>query len=372
VLSAASSKQKLRGDTPLIHPKMPTEVTESRRGKKREPDEETPVTTRDRAAKKVPGQRRADVEVIPISATKAPRRKSNDDATATSVTSQTSVTPGSVNASEESVAANSAQKPYKGLRHFSFMVSKAVESKVTTTYNEVADELVQHVMAERQKGQLVEGVGLASGTASGRKKPIKVDEKNIRRRVYDALNVLMAMDIIVKQKKEITWIGLPTTARQDLDMLEREKEFRQSEVLRKREALQELMTQQVCLHNLVMHNYQLEQAAAADSREPTRRAKSSRSDEPVAEATPRRRGSPRKAPPAQADADDEPEGDDSINDQAPPAADHKIPLPFIVVNTHSSAVIQCNMSRDMTDVVFDFSMPFEISDDNTILKRLGM
>jgi hypothetical protein len=29
------------------------------------------------------------------------------------------------------------------------------------------------------------------------------DEKNIRRRVYDALNVLMAMNIITKEKKEI-------------------------------------------------------------------------------------------------------------------------------------------------------------------------
>jgi len=35
------------------------------------------------------------------------------------------------------------------------------------------------------------------------------DEKNIRRRVYDALNVLMAMDIISKEKKEIKWKGLP-------------------------------------------------------------------------------------------------------------------------------------------------------------------
>jgi putative methionine-R-sulfoxide reductase with GAF domain len=34
------------------------------------------------------------------------------------------------------------------------------------------------------------------------------DEKNIRRRVYDALNVLMAMDIISKDKKEIQWKGL--------------------------------------------------------------------------------------------------------------------------------------------------------------------
>jgi hypothetical protein len=34
-----------------------------------------------------------------------------------------------------------------------------------------------------------------------------VDEKNIRRRVYDALNVLMAMDIIIKEKKDIRWKG---------------------------------------------------------------------------------------------------------------------------------------------------------------------
>ncbi|KAI8381172.1 uncharacterized protein BYT42DRAFT_494046 [Radiomyces spectabilis] len=35
------------------------------------------------------------------------------------------------------------------------------------------------------------------------------DQKNIRRRVYDALNVLMAMGIIAKDKKEIKWLGVP-------------------------------------------------------------------------------------------------------------------------------------------------------------------
>jgi len=35
------------------------------------------------------------------------------------------------------------------------------------------------------------------------------DEKNIRRRVYDALNVLMAIGVITKEKKTITWVGLP-------------------------------------------------------------------------------------------------------------------------------------------------------------------
>jgi hypothetical protein len=45
------------------------------------------------------------------------------------------------------------------------------------------------------------------------------DEKNIRRRVYDALNVLMAMDIIIKDKKEIHWRGLPSTTVGDMGML---------------------------------------------------------------------------------------------------------------------------------------------------------
>lgn len=50
-------------------------------------------------------------------------------------------------------------------------------------------------------------------TAAGLRKKLEksgtlVDEKNIRRRVYDSLNVLMAMGIIEKEKKLITWQGL--------------------------------------------------------------------------------------------------------------------------------------------------------------------
>ena len=182
------------------------------------------------------------------------------------------------------------------------MVCKKVEEKGVTTYNEVADELVQHVVAERRKED----------------PSSKFDEKNIRRRVYDALNVLMAMDIITKEKKAISWKGLPTSAHADLDMLQREKEFLRQEVETKREALRELLVQQVCFRNLVAHN--IERPVSGEEK----------------------------------------------------SKDHKIPLPFIVVNTNSSAVIQCNMSRDLTDVMFDFSQPFEINDDNTILKRLDM
>jgi hypothetical protein len=46
------------------------------------------------------------------------------------------------------------------------------------------------------------------------------EQKNIRRRVYDALNVLMAMNIISKEKKEIRWIGLPSNSAQECQDLE--------------------------------------------------------------------------------------------------------------------------------------------------------
>jgi hypothetical protein len=50
----------------------------------------------------------------------------------------------------------------------------------------------------------------------------------------------------------------------------------------------------------------------------------------------------------------------------------KIPLPFIIINTDSKAVVQCEMCPARSNVSFDFSQPFEINDDNEILKRLGM
>lgn len=37
---------------------------------------------------------------------------------------------------------------------------------------------------------------------------MKIDFKNVQRRVYDALNVLSALKIIRKDKNRITWIGI--------------------------------------------------------------------------------------------------------------------------------------------------------------------
>ena len=80
-------------------------------------------------------------------------------------------------------------------------VCEKVEQKGKTTYNEVADELVAEFAVDTSEG--------ASALDQ------QYDEKNIRRRVYDALNVLMAMDIITKEKKNIMWRGLPTNTEQE-------------------------------------------------------------------------------------------------------------------------------------------------------------
>ncbi|GBP76718.1 Transcription factor Dp-1 [Eumeta japonica] len=122
-----------------------------------------------------------------------------------------------------------ADKVGKGLRHFSMKVCEKVRNKGFTSYNEVADELVEEFAA---------GI---HGTADSQ----QYDQKNIRRRVYDALNVLMAMNIISKEKKEIRWLGLPTNSIQECNTLEKEKQSRLEKIQKKSQQLNELLLQKV-------------------------------------------------------------------------------------------------------------------------------
>ena len=69
------------------------------------------------------------------------------------------------------------------------------------------------------------------------------DQKNIRRRVYDALNVLMAMDIISKEKKEIQWLGLPTNTAQECTKLTHERNKRAERIKLKTQQLHDLILQ---------------------------------------------------------------------------------------------------------------------------------
>lgn len=203
----------------------------------------------------------------------------------------------------ESKRNKKGDKNGKGLRHFSMKVCEKVQRKGTTSYNEVADELVSEFTNSSSH--------LASDSA--------YDQKNIRRRVYDALNVLMAMNIISKEKKEIKWIGLPTNSAQECQNLEIEKQQRIERIKQKRSQLQELLLQQIAFKNLVQRNQQNEQ-----------------------------------------------------QDQGPPALNSTIRLPFLIINTSKRTVIDCSISPDKFEYLFNFDNTFEIHDDVELLKRMGM
>ncbi|KAM3408241.1 hypothetical protein ACQJBY_001428 [Aegilops geniculata] len=142
------------------------------------------------------------------------------------------------------------------------------------------------------------------------------DEKNIRRRVYDALNVLMAMDIISKDKKEIQWKGLPRTSLSDIDKLKTEVIGLKGRIDKKSAYLQELQDQYVGLQNLVERNEQLYGSGDAPS--------------------------------------------------------GGVALPFILVQTRPHATVEVEISEDMQLVHFDFnSTPFELHDDSFVLKAMG-
>ncbi|OCT95356.1 transcription factor Dp-1 L homeolog isoform X1 [Xenopus laevis] len=197
------------------------------------------------------------------------------------------------------------EKNGKGLRHFSMKVCEKVQKKGTTSYNEVADELVAEFSSADNHISPNESQAY--------------DQKNIRRRVYDALNVLMAMNIISKEKKEIKWIGLPTNSAQECQNLEVERQRRLERIKQKQSQLQELILQQIAFKNLVQRNRLTEQKA-----------------------------------------------------NRPPPQNSVIHLPFIIVNTSKKTVIDCSISNDKFEYLFNFDNTFEIHDDIEVLKRMGM
>ncbi|XP_053210684.1 transcription factor Dp-1-like [Panonychus citri] len=199
-------------------------------------------------------------------------------------------------------------KSGKGLRHFSMKVCQKVKDKGTTTYNEVADELV----AEFSADPIASRAAFSGRYSDNDAEPF--DQKNIRRRIYDALNVLMAMNIISKEKKEIKWIGLPTNASQEVVELEKEKQERLEKISAKKEQLRDLLIQHIALRKLIERN----------------------KTDPVV------------------------------------SSNAKIHLPFIIVNTDKRTIIDCSISNDKTEYLFNFDNAFEIHDDVEVLKRMGM
>ncbi|KAK5965432.1 Transcription factor [Trichostrongylus colubriformis] len=192
-----------------------------------------------------------------------------------------------------------------GLRHFSTKVCEKVKEKGRTNYNQVADELVAEYFAANN---------MNSEEFLERQ---KFDQKNIRRRVYDALNVLLAMNIICKRKKDIDWVGLPATKAGEIKRLEEEKAKLTERIRRKKENIQELIVQLVAYKSLVWKNREMERVSAR------------------------------------------------------PPENTILYLPFVIINTSKNTTVDCAVSGDRSEFLFNFDQSFEVHDDFEALKRLG-
>lgn len=155
---------------------------------------------------------------------------------------------------------------------------------------------------------MVQEIGAESSTGE------RFDHKNIRRRVYDALNVLMAIDVIAKDKKEIRWLGLPNDLASDLRILEAEKAAAEKRLQEKKRSLNELLRRLVSLKSLINRNRRMEAKGSVE----------------------------------------------------------KLALPFILINAPKDCRVHCEMLEDRTQYFFQFDSPFFINEDVEVLRLMGM
>lgn len=177
----------------------------------------------------------------------------------------------------------------KGLRQFATRVCEKLREKGVTTYAEVADELVREYAAIHPHA-----------TARGD------DQKTIRRRVYDALNVLIAMRIIRKKKKEIRFIGMPETDDEEMQQLAAEKDRHLDAIRERTRQIHELIQQHVALKTLIRRNRDTEAEQLASSNGNTQTSASTSS----------------------------------------PQMEQRVPIPFTLLATDRSTIVDCSISAD--------------------------
>jgi hypothetical protein len=128
---------------------------------------------------------------------------------------------------------NDANRSTRGLRHLTSLVKDVVSMNRSTSYKEVAVKLIKKLIIAKGHDRIRE-------------------EKNVRRRVYDAINVLIAAGVLEKHGKCVT-------LREDRDSMEFEETREQYEdklasVRQKQAELQELLRKYVSIKHLLQRN----------------------------------------------------------------------------------------------------------------------
>ncbi|CAD8073344.1 unnamed protein product [Paramecium sonneborni] len=132
------------------------------------------------------------------------------------------------------------QRSQKGLRNLSVKVRDIVLELKSTSYKDVAQRLIQDLGSD---GQIVELDN-------------PKDEQNIKRRVYDALNVMIASKVLRKEGKRVLSdiYCKHRMRRNETDMFKEQLVSQKIVIKDKQKRLQELFIKVVALKNLVQRN----------------------------------------------------------------------------------------------------------------------
>eukprot|EP01050_Picozoa_sp_SAG11_P020005 SAG11_NODE_3286_length_2552_cov_2.992662_1_plen_315_part_00 len=160
------------------------------------------------------------------------------------------------------VSPKKGEEPTKGLRQISISLIKLIKERQRITQNEVADEMSQELESTGTAGQNTEG-GAPPPTRSPSYTESPSSEKNIRRRVYDALNVLRSAGVIAyeQDKKTITWRGLPEQF--ELKTLEAERQTIAKRLAEKKALAEDLAEKQRGFAKLLARNRAIDSEGGA-------------------------------------------------------------------------------------------------------------
>jgi hypothetical protein len=229
--------------------------------------------------------------------------------------------------------------------------------------------------------------------------------------VYDALNVLEAMDIIVKEKKLVRWCGFPET-NSGLHFLRQRKIDQAHQIEAKQQKLKALIGQLVSYKQLIQRNRDREQAAHALSLslgQPTAsmdalhltsggtsichataaldvgdvaagagHARQGDADHTTGcgphspGATLAATASASSAQAARSGSHDESAAVPSSSASASEGASCKLQMPFLLVATQTPTYVDCAMADDQKRALLTFQHQFSIHDDSEVLRCLGL
>lgn len=193
---------------------------------------------------------------------------------------------------------------------------------------------------------------------------IACEQKNIRRRVYDALNVLMAINVIQKERKQIRWVGLPRSLNEAGMAKKDHSHDRKKALTQLRQRMFHSSLQYIGLKELAEDNKQRRRKVfekmAAEAKVSSRRSgllSSITSDSQMFFQ----------------DEDSNMEvSNASLASELEDDESQRIHLPFLFLNCPQKSEVECSVGIDAKEYELLFSEPFKIVEDTEVLRHTSL